>query len=56
MPFQHLFTKREQRIVSGGYKEELVQRAAGFGRTEDIVSSSEVHSCSTRTTSSRTLV
>ncbi|HTY46909.1 MAG TPA: zinc-ribbon domain-containing protein [Methanomassiliicoccales archaeon] len=30
MPLQHLFTKREQRIVSGGSKEELVQRAAGY--------------------------
>ncbi len=30
MPLQHLFTKREQRIVSGGTKEELVQKAAGY--------------------------
>jgi hypothetical protein len=30
MPLQHLFTKREQRILSGVTKEDLVQRSATY--------------------------
>lgn len=30
MPLQHLFTKREQRILSGVSKEDLVQRSAAY--------------------------
>jgi hypothetical protein len=30
MPLQHLFTKREQRIISGDRKERLIEKAANF--------------------------
>ncbi len=30
MPLQHLFTKREQRIIAGVSKEDLVQRSATY--------------------------
>jgi len=30
MPLQHLFTKREQRIIAGVTKEELVQRSTAY--------------------------
>jgi hypothetical protein len=33
MPIQHVFTKREQRIVSGQDREKLVQKAASFWNT-----------------------
>ncbi len=33
MPIQHIFTKREQRIVSGETKERLMEKAASFWNT-----------------------
>jgi len=30
MPLQHLFTKREQRIIAGASKEDLVQKSAAY--------------------------